>query len=198
MNLLMKYVNTIKSINKKLYLTPIPILMVFMTIWSYWSQWQQSGEYYDFGVIKYILMFPFVHWLLILCVLCYPHANIWIQSTWLYKKTFRESSFFNQSGSIFLRLLDIETYTPDQYVVKTQSIQGADGYVYTGKYIGEHHRGKRYKARNKQINVIAIFIIKDILLRYLAHGGIFMISPLLFLIAVPSLDKKGYLKSLGK
>ncbi|MFE3577616.1 hypothetical protein [Lysinibacillus sp. NPDC059133] len=193
MDLLMKYLNAIKNIKKRRYLTLLPIFMISGSIWSYWVNWR---PYYDFGVIKYILFYPIVHWLLILCVLCYPHANYWIQTTWLYNKIFGNLSFLNQTFFGFSRLLEIDKNTPDEYVTRETYLRGTDGRIYRSTYLAEARGGKRHKARNKQINYMAIFILKDIFIRYLIHAGIFMISPLLFLIAVPRLDKKGYLKSL--
>ncbi|WP_062514735.1 hypothetical protein [Halobacillus sp. KGW1] len=194
MNFLKGYLLALKNINKKRYLTPIPIFILSVTIYSHWNDWQRSGEYYDISGVTYTLMFPIHHWLVLLCFVCYPHAITWVQSTWLYRFIFRESSFFKQSGSTLLRLLDIERNTPDDYVVRTQTIRGADGRLYAGNYIASHPKGRRHRARSLHIYTVAFFIFKDIVLRYFTHGGVFIISPFLYIIAVPLLSRKGILR----
>lgn len=59
--------------------------------------------------------------------------------------------------------------------------------------VGVSDRGSRKRAATQTNLRVAIFIIKDIFLRYLTYGGIIMVSLLLYLIAVPQLGKKGLL-----
>ncbi|WP_088032006.1 hypothetical protein [Evansella clarkii] len=196
MGLLMKYITAIKNIKKRHYLTPLPILIVSGSILSHWSDWQRRGDYYENGVITHILYFPFIYWMTILLVVCYPHANNWIQTTWIYNKIFGSASFLIQSFFGFSRLAEIDRNTPDEYVTRETYLHGTDGRIYRSTYLAEPRGGKRYKARDKQLVYSVFFIFKDIFLRIFVHFGILLISPILFLIAVPRLDKKGYLESL--
>lgn len=42
------------------------------------------------------------------------------------------------------------------------------------------------------------FIIKDCIVRLFLHTGLFMVSPIIFLIAVPMLERKGILQNIEK
>lgn len=194
----MKYLKAIKNIKKRYYLTPIPIFIVASQIYSHWIDWQRHGKYYENGVIIHWIYFPIIYWMTILFAICYPHANYWIQTTWLYRKIFRSASFLNQTFFGFSRLVEIDKNTPDDYETRETYLRGSNGRIYRSTYQGTPRGGKRHTAGGRQLMYIMFFIFKDIFLRIFAHFGVFMISPILFLIAVPSLEKKGYLEHLEK
>lgn len=188
MQILMQYINAIKNLNKKYYFTPI--LITFYAS-SFFFIWQGGKILINFDIVLFIVSFFKAATLSIIRTICYPHANFFIQTSWLYRKIFGSTWDVVKSG--LATYAKIGKDIPDDYYIHgprgTYTI--SSGYKRKTDRVGDMKRIYAFYLAMK-------FLFKDILLRVGTHIGIFAISPILFLIAIPILKKRGLLTAIEK
>ncbi|WP_197276405.1 hypothetical protein [Bacillus sp. JCM 19034] len=147
----------------------------------------EFGNYGVMDIIQFILVLLFSYKLIIISIFFYPHATFFIQTTWLYKKVFGSTWGVVTSG--LSKYLNIGKSIPDDYHFRSSSRS------YT---VSSGYKTKRERVRDMQstylIYLFFKFFLKDLTLRMFTHFGVFVISPILFLIAILSLIKGAFNK----
>ncbi len=195
MHYFMQYIKAIKNLNKKLYLTPFLIFIYLGSILQGWDPWSRfinhdGKELSD--IVLFIVSSFQVYILIFIRIIFYPHASFFVQTTWLYRKVFGNTLGVVSSG--LSRFANIGKNIPDDV-----HIRGSHGTSYT---IRSGHKSKRDRVSDMRASygyyLIMKFFLKDVALRLFTHLGILAISPILFLIAVPMLKKRGQLVGIEK
>ncbi|KGX89221.1 hypothetical protein [Pontibacillus litoralis] len=193
MQILLRYKNAIKNLNKKYYLTPFLILIYVSCGIQLWDAGRRFIIYSDkdvMSIVLFIVSFFKVYTLIIIQIFCYPHANFFIQTTELYRKIFGSTWSVITSG--LSKYKNIGKDIPDDY-----HIRSSGGVTYTVSSGFKTKRERIGKMRSTYVYFLVMkFFFKDIVLRMFTHLGIFIISPILFLYAAPRLEKKGQLNNL--
>lgn len=192
MNLLRYHTSALKNVSIKAYLTPVPILAIFV-LFYFWFIMINS----DSWNISLIFIYTVYH---IVAIITYPFSISWIESTRLFKMIFRNAQFLNQLNYNVSRISNIRKSIKNEYVQKSQYIPG--GYIGKGlyrkgqkiNYVDVSDQPSRRRANEKTHIRIFIFLLKDVFLRLFIYYWITALSPFIFLIAVPRLNDKGILQ----
>ncbi|WP_066196069.1 hypothetical protein [Gracilibacillus timonensis] len=191
----MQYIEAIKSLNKKYYLTPFLLLiyaMIFLQIWEHWSRFITFDSKDAMDYIIFIVSLFKVNSLFFIQILFYPHANFFIQTTKIYKKIFGTAWGKIKSG--FSIYTNIGENIPDDIYMR-----GSSGTRYTVSSGYKTKRERVSEARGVYLYYLVMkFIFKDFILRLFTHFGVFIISPILFLIAIPLLYRNETLEYTEK
>ncbi|MFP7494588.1 hypothetical protein SFC66_12425 [Terribacillus saccharophilus] len=195
MQILKHYLNALKNLNKKYYFTPFLLIAYASIILQLWDGGRRFMLYSDKEAVDYVIFILTTfkaYFLMIIAIICYPHANFFIQSSWFYRKIFGTTWGVVKNG--FSNYANIGKEVPNDYHLRSSS-----GATYT---VSAGYKPKRERISDMQITYLLYlffkFFIKDLVIRVFTHFGILVISPFLFLIAVPTLKKKGLLKSIEK
>ncbi|WP_017812272.1 hypothetical protein [Paenibacillus shenyangensis] len=195
MQYIIAYTKAIKALNKKYYLTPFLLLMyssLIINISRVVTRFIEDGQYSLGDLTLFFVAFIQVYALSFIKILFYPHASFYIQSTYLYQKIF--GSFFGNIKSSFLRYISVGNNIPDDFTAYSSR-----GEKYTISYGYKSKLTRVDEARTMQLILFFFkFFFKDLVLRIFTHLLIYTFSPLLFLIAVPLLNKKGILSNIEK
>ncbi|GAF64870.1 hypothetical protein BTS2_1766 [Bacillus sp. TS-2] len=166
-------------------------LFVISQIWKLGGQFL-STDYQIKDIIFFIFSFLFAFKLYFFNTIFYPHANLFIQTTWIYQKVFGE--FLGVLNKGFTKYTNIGKDIPRDYYIR-----GQRGSVYT---ISSSYKTKFERVKDQQtiylIYLTMKFLFKDLILRFFIHFGIFIISPIIFLFAVPVFNNRGVLKYIEK
>lgn len=195
MTFITQYIDALKNIKKRYYLTPFLLLMYFFTVLEAMDPITRFLDYGD-NTFQAFVMFTIsmliAYLLRILSMVLYPHASFYIQSTWLYRKTF--NTMLGTLGSGLSRYSSIGSNIPDDVHFRDKK-----GRRYTAS---ASYKTKTERVRNARTDYslffLVKFIFKDCILRLFVHTGIFMVSPIIFLIAIPMLNRKGLLQNIEK
>ena len=192
---IIQYIDELKNIKKRYYLTPCLLFVYFGIILQAIDPMTRFLEFGDSTLQAYVIFIInmiIAHALTILSIVLYPHASFYIQSTWLYRKTF--NTMLGTLGSGLSRYSSIGSNIPDD--VHFRDKRGRNYRASAG------YKTKTERVRNARTDYslffLVKFIIKDCILRLFVHTGIFMVSPVIFLIAVPMLNRKGILQNIEK
>lgn len=169
------YINALKNLNKKYYLMPFLVLMYSFSIF----------RLVNAGPISFSLYLIFLIFTYILRVITYPHSKFFIETTLIYKKIFGQKNLWEIIRYNLGVFLNIGKDTPDDEYIK--SSQG------TTYRIGTHHKSKSHRVYEARSTFGLFFIFKfifiDFVLKLFVCMGVFIFSPLIFLLAVPMLEK---------
>lgn len=195
MTFIMQYIDALKNIKKRYYLTPFLLFIYFGVALQAIDPITRFLEYGDNtfqAYVIFIINMIIAYALTILSMVLYPHASFYIQSTWLYRKTF--NTVLGTLGSGISTYSSIGSNIPDDVHFSDKR-----GRRYTAS---AGYKTKTERVRNARTDYslffLVKFIFKDCILRLFVHTGIFMASPIIFLIAVPMLDRKGILQNIEK
>lgn len=186
------YVDAIKDIKKKYYLTPFLLLLYVVYSMQIWQVMTRFIGSEDKDLFMFIFTFIQVFLVVFLQLFFYPHASFFIQSTRLYQMVFGTIGGVLKSG--FFNYVNIGNSIPDDF-----NLRSSNGRNYR---VSSGTKSKFERVRDARTSYGLYFyfklIFKDFLLRLLVHMGIFIISPILFLIAIPVLNKNGKLRHIEK
>lgn len=186
------YMNAIKKINKKYYLTPFLLLVYLYYFFEFREIVTTFLNAEDKYYILFITSFIQVYGIVFLQLFFYPHANFFIQSTRLYQGVF--GTFMSTLKSGFSNFFNIGKNIPNDYTVK-----GSNGTRYT---ISSGSKSKSERVHESVVFYLLYsflkILFKDIILRLIIHLGIFIVSPIIFLFAVPILNKDGRIQLIEK
>jgi len=195
MNFIMQYIDALKNIKKRYYLTPFLLLMYFFTVFEAMDPITRFLDYGE-GTFRSVVMFTIsmiiAYALRILSIVLYPHASFYIQSTWLYRMTF--NTMLGTLGSGLTTYSSIGRSIPDDIHFRDRrgrSYRASAGYKTKNERVHDART-------NFSLYFMVKFIFKDCILRLFVHTGIFIASPVIFLIAVPMLNRKGLLQNIEK
>src|SRR5699024_468422 len=183
-NLLNKYINALKKINKKHYFTPMPILFALFFLWQRYNSSTRG--------LMNIFLYPIYSWYLILAIMTYPFSRMWVESTNIVRLIFKNSSVFKQGKYALSKQKAIQSEIRVDYVVKSARVRGSNKRF---DYVSTTDWGTRDRASTKTAINIVLFVFKDIVFRYFIYAGTMIIIPILFLFAVPDLSKKGVIEA---
>ena len=186
------YKNAIKKINKKYYLTPFLLFVYLFYILEIGQIVTGFINAEDKYYILFITSFIQVYGIVFLAIIFYPYATFFIQSTRLYQIVFGTTRSTLKSG--FSTYFNIGKNIPDDY-----SFKSSNGTRYT---ISSGSKSKFERVREARgvylYYLIFKFLFKDLMLRLFLHLGIFIVSPIIFLIAIPILNKNGRIQYIEK
>lgn len=195
MKFIMQYIYALKNIRKRYYLIPFLLFVYAATIMQAINPISRFLGYDDIVLREYIIFtinMIIANAMTVLHVILYPHATFYIQSTWLYRKIFK--STLGALGDGLTTYSNIGRNIPDDF-----EFRGSDGRRYTASAGYKTKTERVHDARTDfSFYFIMKFIIKDCIVRLFLHTGLFMVSPIIFLIAVPMLDRKGILQNIEK
>lgn len=191
----MQYIHAIKNLNKKYYLTPFLLIIYVYIIIQLWDGVGRFIKYSDkegADFVIFIVSFFKVYTLMMIRIIFYPHATFFIQTTWLYRKIF--GSMMGSVKSGFSTYMNIGKNIPDDY-----RIRSTRGNVYT---VSSGFKTKFERIREMRGVYLYLYLMKfiliDLALRGFIHLGIYAVSPIIFLIAIPLLKKRGLLEGIEK
>lgn len=183
MGILNKYLVAIKNIDKRNYLTSFLILIYFIIMIQSWTTWTNMMKYNTLGVsvvMTFIIKFLYNNVLLIFPIIFYPPAKIVVEKTGLYRAIFGYRSTWQIIKSTVLQWLGMGQDIPDDY------------YIHSGKRsyrIGAFHKSKAEIVSGKRaiygFSMYIKILMIDVMGKLFFHFGIFIISPLIFLIVTP-------------
>jgi len=194
MHSIQNYYGALKSIKKRYFLTPFLILMYLFygqRMWIGVTSFIESDYTVLSDYFRFIISFIFVYGLIFLQVLFYPHSSYFIQTNKVYTTIFNKTKEAISSG--FTNYFSIGNNIPDD-IYLTDRRSNRTFRVSAGA------KSKAERVGNARVNYLiyfyAKFIFIDCALRLMVHGIVFFFSPIIFLIAVPSLRKRNLIGNL--
>jgi len=196
MHVIQNYLSALKNIKKRYFLTPFLILMYLFYGQRIWhdsnlfaeSNYKELSDYF-----RFVISFFVVYSLIFLQVLFYPHFSYFIQTNRAYKAVFKKTKEVISSG--FTNYFSIGSNIPDD-VYLTDRKSNRSFVVSAGSKSKADRVGEARWLYSFFIFIKFIFV--DFALRLSVHMITFFFSPIIFLIAVPLLQKNNLINDLEK
>ena len=177
-----QYIEVMKQFRLRDYLLPLPFLLLFLNGLFFYSN--ISYGYTSLRDLFNTLSFTAFS---IIWIFFYPYALYVIAETKLYKKVFRSSSIIESFALLIERIHIMKNITPPRYIRERTTTYYKNGGIHTNDRYFEREDERLHQAK---VLSYAIFVVKDIFLRFFVHVGIiFLFSPLIFLVSVPFLHR---------
>lgn len=171
------YLNPIKNMKRDYYLKPYGIITILLV--SFILLLLTNGDLKGLFLVLNLLTFPYV--------------ILWVKSSTFYNRTFYSGSTIDHIKYILKTRKIIDQRTGDDVSRHTHSTVSRYGRVHSQTT----ENRSRKTADNRKFDFSYWFVVKNTIVKLVLYIGVIIFSFILYIIAVPQLNKKGLLNYLA-